>query len=139
MYDNICKLLVEQYPADFAAWLLGEPTPLIELSPTELSLEPIRADSLLLQSENTILHLEFQTRPDSNIPFRMLDYCLRIHRRYPNRRLRQIVIYLKPSQFSEVFRDIFELPRTRHEFDVIRLWEQPPSAFFASPRLLPLA
>ncbi|MEL6853750.1 MAG: Rpn family recombination-promoting nuclease/putative transposase [Cyanobacteria bacterium J06607_13] len=139
MYDNICKLLVEQFPTDFAAWLLGESVPLVELSPTELSLEPIRADSILLQSASTILHLEFQTRPDSSIPFRMLDYCLRIYRRFPHRPLRQIVIYLKPSQSPEVFRDTFELPNTRHRFEVIRLWEQSPSAFFSSPGLLPLA
>ncbi|MEL6161259.1 MAG: hypothetical protein AAFQ40_04370 [Cyanobacteria bacterium J06623_5] len=41
MYDNICKLLVEQFPTDFAAWLLGESVPLIELNPTELSLGPL--------------------------------------------------------------------------------------------------
>lgn len=74
MYDNICKFLIETFPADFASWLLGEPVLLTELSPTELSSEPIRADALLLQSANTILHVEFQTRPDPTMPFRMLDY-----------------------------------------------------------------
>ena len=75
MFDNVCKFLAETFPADFAQWLLGEPIPLGELSPSELSLEPIRADSLiLLQSEGIILHVEFQTRPDPAIPFRLLDY-----------------------------------------------------------------
>ncbi len=31
-----------------ASWLLGEPITLTELSPKELSLEPIRADALIL-------------------------------------------------------------------------------------------
>jgi predicted transposase/invertase (TIGR01784 family) len=75
MYDNICKFLAETFSSDFASWLLGEAIELTELSPSELSLEPIRADSLiLLQSEATVLHLEFQTEPSAKIPFRMLDY-----------------------------------------------------------------
>jgi predicted transposase/invertase (TIGR01784 family) len=94
MFDPVCKFLVESFPTDFATWLLGEPIPLIELSPTELLLEPIRADALiLLQSDEIVLHLEFQTRPKSDIPFRMIDYRLRVHRRFPDKQMRQIVIY----------------------------------------------
>lgn len=139
MYDNICKFLIEQFPLDFATWLLGEPIPLIELSPKELSSEPIRADALLLQAENTILHVEFQTRPDPGIPFRMLDYCTRIYRRFPNRAQKQIVIYLKQTQSADVYKTTFERSRTRHEFDVIRIWEQPYTDLLSSPGLLPLA
>lgn len=52
MFDNVCKFLAESFSADFATWLLGEPITLTELSPSELSLEPIRADALiLLQSD----------------------------------------------------------------------------------------
>ncbi|MDJ0662525.1 MAG: hypothetical protein QNJ42_24030, partial [Crocosphaera sp.] len=74
-YDSICKFIAAQFPEDMARWLLGKPLPLTELKPSELSLEPIRADSLIfLQSEELILHIEFQTQPDKDIPFRMLDY-----------------------------------------------------------------
>ncbi len=70
MYDNICKFLAETFPLDFAQWLLGKPIPLTQLSPSELSLEPIRADALiLLESEEVVLHVEFQTRPEPDIPF----------------------------------------------------------------------
>jgi predicted transposase YdaD len=48
MYDNICKYLAENFRDDLATWLLGSPIKLTELSPTELSNEPIRADSLIL-------------------------------------------------------------------------------------------
>ena len=99
----------------------------------------IRADALLLQAEDTILHVEFQTRPDPEIPFRMLDYCMRIYRRFPKRQLLQVVVYLKPSQSADVYQDVFELPRTRHEFDIIRMWEQPYSELLTKPGLLPLA
>lgn len=62
MFDNVYKFLAESFSADFATWLLGKPITLTELSPSELSLEPIRADALiLLQSDEVVLHLEFQT------------------------------------------------------------------------------
>ncbi len=48
MYDNICKFIAEEFSEDIASWLLGSPVTLTELSPRELSLEPIRADSLIL-------------------------------------------------------------------------------------------
>lgn len=62
MFDNISKFLAEQFSVDFASWLLGEPMTLTELSPSELSLEPIRADALILrQSDEVVLHCEFRS------------------------------------------------------------------------------
>jgi hypothetical protein len=59
MYDNTCKYLAENFPEDISSWLIGERVTLTELKPTELSVEPIRADSMiLLTNENLILHLE---------------------------------------------------------------------------------
>jgi predicted transposase/invertase (TIGR01784 family) len=82
MFDNVCKYLAETFSEDYAAWLLGKPVTLTTLSPKELSLEPIRADSLILeQSDDLVLHLEFQTEPDESMGFRMLDYRVRVHRR----------------------------------------------------------
>jgi predicted transposase YdaD len=63
MYDDICRFLAEQFSSDFASWLLGEAVTLTELQPSELSLDPIRADALiLLQSDHTVLHCEFVRR-----------------------------------------------------------------------------
>jgi predicted transposase/invertase (TIGR01784 family) len=140
MFDPTCKFLAESFPADFATWLLGEPIALTKLSPTELSLEPIRADSLiLLGSDRVVLQIEFQTEPDSTMGFRMADYRLRIHRRFPNKEIRQIVIYLKPTGSELVYQTVFEIPGLRGEFEVIRLWEQPTQPFLALTGLLPLA
>ena len=123
-----------------AFWLLGEPITLTELSPTELSLEPIRADALiLLQSDQTVLHLEFQTHPKADIPFRMIDYRLRVYRRFPHKGMRQVVIYLKQTSSEMVYQNTFSIPGTRHEFEVIRLWEQPTEVFLRTPGLLPFA
>jgi predicted transposase/invertase (TIGR01784 family) len=140
MFDPTCKFLAESFPADFATWLLGEPIAFTKLSPTELSLEPIRADSLiLLRSDRLILQIEFQTEPDLTMPFRMADYRLRLHRRFPDKEIRQIVIYLNPTGSERVYQTVFEIPGMRAEFEVIRLWEQPTQPFLESTGLLPLA
>jgi predicted transposase/invertase (TIGR01784 family) len=140
MYDNTCKFLAETFPSDFASWLLGEFIDLTQLSPSELSLEPIRADALiLLASDEIILHIEFQVEPDPTMPFRMIDYRLRLFRRFPNKRVYQVVIYLTPTSSDWVYQTTFDIPGTHHEFNVIRLWEQPTQPFLASPGLLPLA
>lgn len=140
MYDDTCRFLAEHFSADFASWLLGEPVTMTELKPSELSLDPIRADAMiLLQSEDSILHIEFQTQPKKKIPFRMADYRLRGYRRYEDKPMRQVVIYLKPTSSERVYQTSFTLENTRHEFQVIRLWEQPASLFLQYPGLLPFA
>ncbi|NEO11267.1 MULTISPECIES: Rpn family recombination-promoting nuclease/putative transposase [unclassified Moorena] len=140
MFDNTCKFLAESFSEDFASWLLGEPITMTQLSPSELSLEPIRADALiLLNSDDFVLHVEFQTQPDSTMAFRMADYRLRVFRRFPNKQMRQVVIYLTSSTSELVYQTAFEIPGTRHEFEVIRLWEQPTQPFLESTGLLPLA
>ena len=140
MFDNVCKFLAENYASDFACWVFGEPKGLTVLTPTELSIEPIRADSLImLQSEDVVLHLEFQTVPRATIPFRMADYRLRVHRKYPNKDMRQIVIYLKETSSELVHQNSFTISGMRHEFEVIRLWEQPTTDLLQFPGLLPLA
>ena len=139
-YDNTCKVLVEQFTADIATWLLGEPIDLTTLESTELLVDPIHTDSLiLLQSDALILHIEFQVEPKPEVPFRMLDYRVRGHRRYPHKAMRQIVIYLRPSNSPLVYQEQFELENLFYRFQVIRLWEQPTEQFFTAPGLLPFA
>ena len=103
-------------------------------------MEPIRADSLILeQSEDLILHLEFQTEPDETMGFRMLDYRVRVYRRFPTKTMHQVVIYLKPTKSALVYQDNFQLGETSHRYRVIRLWEESTELFFNSRGLLPLA
>lgn len=139
-YDNVCKFIAEAFPGDLVTWLLGEAIEVTQLRPSELSLEPIRADSLiLLESSNLVLHIEFQTQPDPQIPFRMTDYRLRTYRKFPEKEMHQVVIYLKSTGSPLVQINSFTLSKTRHEFEVIRLWEQPTDVFLAAPGLLPFA
>ena len=125
---------------DIATWLLGEPISLTKLDPKELSLEPIRTDSLILkESDDLVLHAEFQTEPDSEMPFRMADYRLRVYRRHPQKRMYQVVIYLRKTNSPQVYQDTFIIDNMRHEFNIIRLWEQPTEVFLQAPGLLPFA
>jgi len=140
MYDNTCKFLAENFPTDFASWLLGQPITLTKLEQSELAKEPIRADSvILLQSLEVILHIEFQTRTDENIPFRMLDYWVRLHRRYPDKQIYQVVIYLKRTNSELAYQTSFDSEQVTHKFNVIRLWEQATETFQQFIGLLPLA
>ncbi|MGG6265661.1 Rpn family recombination-promoting nuclease/putative transposase [Leptolyngbya sp. AN03gr2] len=140
MFDTLSKFLADEYSQDISSWLVGKPIKLTELKPKELSLEPIRADSVvLLKSRKLILHAEFQTDPDDQIGFRMADYSLRIYRKFPNRRLVQVVVYLRETNSQQVYKTDFQVNRLRNEFDVIRLWEQPTEQFLQRPGLLPYA
>jgi predicted transposase/invertase (TIGR01784 family) len=140
MFDNICKFLAETYSTDIASWLLGEPIPLTQVQPQELAVEPIRADSLiLLEAKDLLLHLEFQTRPDPQIPFRELDYWVRGKRRFPDKKILQFVIYLKETSSDLVFQQEFKDDNTYHRFEVIRLWEQPVTKFLEYEGMLPFA
>jgi predicted transposase/invertase (TIGR01784 family) len=139
LFDTVSKHLIEDYSQDFATWLLGQPCSLTRLEPSELSLEAIRADALIYTGNNLILHLEIQTSPDPNIPFRLLDYRTRIYRKYPDKQVKQVVIYLKPTNSVQVYQTKFEIPGTVHSFEVVRLWEQPTELFLTTPGLLPLA
>ena len=140
MFDNICKFIAEEFSLDIATWLLGEPISFVALSPKELSVDPIRTDSLILrQSPDLILHAEFQTQVDAEIPFRMADYRLRSYRRFRDRPMRQIVVYLTKTRSPLVYQNVFEITGLRHEFEVIRLWEQPTAVFLTAPGLFPFA
>ncbi|WP_009631942.1 Rpn family recombination-promoting nuclease/putative transposase [Synechocystis sp. PCC 7509] len=140
MIDNISKFLIEQYSTDFAAWLLGESISLTTINPTELNVEPIRADSvMLLQSTDVILHTEFQTASDETMPFRMADYYLRLKRKFPEQTIQQVVIYLKRTNSDLVRQTSYQTPVMTHQFRVIRLWEEPVEVFLSSPGLSPYA
>ncbi|BAZ47791.1 hypothetical protein NIES4103_03950 [Nostoc sp. NIES-4103] len=101
-YDSLCKVLVEKYPRNFIRWLLNQEPRQIKILKTELSIEPIRADSVtFLQTENRILHVEFQTTVKSKTPIglRMLDYYVRLTRQYQVP-VTQVVSNLASAQFT---------------------------------------
>ncbi len=62
-YDNLCKKIAEKYPDRFASWLLGRELSGTTVFKTELSLEPVRADSV------TFLRLADRSRRSRNPVF----------------------------------------------------------------------
>ena len=139
--DNVCKYLSNQYPESFINWILGESTVDTDLLKSELSIEPIRADFVaLLRTQNQILHIEFQVEAISNppLPLRMLDYFVRLYRRY-NCPVNQFVIFLKRTSSAAAYTEQFVDSNTIHQYRAIRLWEQDPAPLLANPALLPLA
>jgi predicted transposase YdaD len=140
-FDNVCKLLAEKYPEDFVRWLIGGESTNIEVLKTELSLEPIRADSVIfIRTGNRILHIEFQTRTQSNpgIPFRMLDYYVRLKRLYKCPII-QVVIFLQETDDEIAFTEEYREDFTIHRYRALRMWEQDSSLFLGNSALLPLA
>lgn len=94
---------------------------------------------MLLQSTDVILHTEFQTISDETMPFRMADYYLRLKRKFPERDIQQVVIYLKKTNSNLVRQTQYQTPVMNHQFRVIRLWEEPLEIFLSTPGLLPYA
>jgi predicted transposase/invertase (TIGR01784 family) len=140
MYDNTCKYLAATFPSDFASWLLGKPIPLTKLEPSELTVEPIRADSVIfLESKEIIMHLEFQTKPDPTMSYRMANYWLRLYGKYPTKEIHQTVIYLKRTNSPLVHETSFKSKQMIHNFNVIRIWEEPTETFQQYLGLWPLA
>lgn len=149
MIDDFCKRLVARHPASVGGWVLGliapaapppAPSSAWQLLDRELSSDPLHADSVILLPEDPapILHLEFQTRPDAAMAERMLEYWIRLHRRF-HRPIQQAVIHLKPTASRLARIDHLAVGRTRHHFTSLRLWEQDPEPLLADPALLPLA
>ncbi|NES82239.1 MAG: Rpn family recombination-promoting nuclease/putative transposase [Moorea sp. SIO2B7] len=140
-YDNTCKYLVEKYPAAFVRWLLGSEPKTIRVLKTELNLEPIHADSiLLLRMGRQILHLEFQTEPTSKppLPLRMLDYSVRLKRKY-RCSVVQVVIFLQETTNTMAFTEEYRDETTIHQYRILRLWEQEANLLLNNTALLPLA
>jgi predicted transposase/invertase (TIGR01784 family) len=140
-FDNLCKLLAEKFPDRFASWILGQTVESVTVLKSELSIEPIRADAvILLKLQSEILHLEFQARLDSEppLPLRMLDYWVRLYRLY-RLPIRQVLVLLRPPAEGTEIETAFVLGTTRHEYTVLKMWEQDPAMFLEDPALLPLA
>jgi predicted transposase/invertase (TIGR01784 family) len=140
-FDNLCKLLAEKYPDRFASWVLGQSVQSATVLKSELSIEPIRADSVtFLKFQGQILHLEFQVKLDSEppLPLRFLDYWVRLYRLY-RLPIYQVLVLLRPPADGTEIESTFIYGTTRHEYQVLKMWEQDPALFLNDPALLPLA
>ena len=53
-----------------------------------------KADFVVELEDGSIFHLELQTQPDKNMPLRMLEYRVLLMQKYPDREIRQMVLYV---------------------------------------------
>ncbi len=148
-YDNLCKYLAETYPAAFVRWLARHYPALprdveaaaVEVLKTELPVEPIRADFVtFIRAAGVLVHVEFHLDPTSDPPlaFRMLDYWVRLFRRYRTP-VRQVVVLLKSTPAAQEMPGTFTAGMTQHSFHVLRLWEVDATELLDDEALLPLA
>jgi predicted transposase YdaD len=148
-YDNLCKYLAETYPAAFVRWLARHYPELphdmeaaeVEVLKTELPVEPIRADFVtFIRAAGVLLHIEFHLDPASDPPlaFRMLEYWVRLFRRYRTP-ARQVVLLLKSTPAAREMPSTFTAGMTHHGFHVLRLWEVEATELLDDEALLPLA
>jgi hypothetical protein len=93
-YDSIIKGLFQRNRPSVLLELLTGGIPVRQILNVEMArvLER-RADLVFLLEDETILHLEFQTRNDKEMPYREGIYGLLLGQKY-KRRVRQTVIYL---------------------------------------------
>ncbi len=141
-FDNICKFICKKYPEHYAAWKVKNIVTPVTIMETELSNEPIRADSVIfLQAQDCIMHIEFQVDVLSSeppIPLRMLDYWVRLYRDY-RKPIIQIVVLLKETPAARQLENKFVYGNTSHSFQIVRIWEEEPDSLLKDIAFLPLA
>ncbi len=90
--DITLKDIFEEIPQRLSKILA--PAPIKELLPTNFPSTELRVDFLARLEDESILHIEFQSFNDPNMPFRMLRYYLAIWERYPNSPIKQLLVYV---------------------------------------------
>jgi predicted transposase YdaD len=133
--DSFFEMLVENDPTEMAEWILGNYQELISVD----ALERYGVNALILKTEDIILQIDVRTRLDSNIPSQFFNDYLPLCNIFPNKDIRQVIIYLKPTISPLVHITSYETSDTKHDFDVIRLWEQPTDFFLKNNVLMILA
>jgi len=132
-YDSAIKCISPELSADIAALVLGSKPDLKQIS------ESLPSDERLVDflakmtgDEESILHVEFQTRYDPHMPVRMLAYHARIVQRY-GLPVYPVVVYL--TQTDRPIETAYSSHvRGKHIFtfnyDVIKVWELKSKAVF---------
>ncbi len=90
--DIALKDIFEEVPYRLSKILA--PAPIKELLPTNFPSTELRVDFLARLEDDSILHIEFQSFNDTNMPFRMLRYYLAILERYPSSPIKQLLVYV---------------------------------------------
>ncbi len=90
--DITLKDIFEEVPHRLSKIL--SPAPIKELLPTSLPSTELRVDFLAKLEDESILHMEFQSFNDTNMPWRMLRYYTAIAEKYKTYNIKQLVVYV---------------------------------------------
>jgi len=90
--DIALKDIFEEVPHRLSKIL--SPAPIKELLPTALPSTELRVDFLARLEDESILHMEFQSFNDTNMPWRMLRYYTAIAEKYKTHNIKQLVVYV---------------------------------------------
>jgi len=125
-YDSAIKCISPELSRDIATLVIGE-TPNLEPISESLPADERRADFIakIVGCEESLIHIEFQTRYDPRMPVRMLTYYARILDKhglpvYP------IVVYLTKTE-SPIETTYSSHVGDRHvltfDYEVVKVWE----------------
>jgi hypothetical protein len=93
--------------------------------------EERRADLVLLLADGTILHIEFQSGNDKDMPYREGIYCLLIGQKY-RCRVRQVVLYVGLAKMR--MRDHVDLGETKTAYTLMDIRQLDARQLLASGR-----
>lgn len=145
-YDQALKWMLAQAPDGLLALIWPGLTWRRELSP-ELPAVGRQADLVWEiadpAGERGVLHIELQTKPESDIGERVAEYGLRLWLR-EHVPVRSVVIFLRPARTVPASPFVIHFlghESLRYSYEVIRLWELPQERVLGTPQyaLWPLA
>jgi len=134
-YDSATKCISQELSRDIATLVFGE-KPGLEPISESLPADERRADFIakIAGCEESIIHIEFQTRYDPRMPVRMLTYYARILDRY-GLPVYPIVVYLTKTE-TPIETTYSSHVRNKHviafNYDVIKVWEMRSKMVFAN-------
>ena len=134
-YDSATKCISQELSRDIATLVFGE-TPDLDPISESLPADERRADFIakITGCEESLIHIEFQTRYDPMMPVRMLSYYARILDRY-ELPVYPIVVYLTRTE-TPIETAYNSHVRNKHviafNYDVIKVWEMRSKMVFAN-------
>jgi len=98
-YDRSLRELLGEVPTEFIKILIDKnPKKFLDISfPTT---KEFRVDLLVLLEDDSIFHLEVQTKNDVNMDIRMLQYYSFIKEKYKDQNISQMVLFLGDNKMS---------------------------------------
>ncbi|HZO75119.1 MAG TPA: hypothetical protein VFB60_23125 [Ktedonobacteraceae bacterium] len=128
LWDDTMKRLISAHPQHFVSWLLKD-AQFVQLLPQELKNKTREADvifQVLLNEVEMLLHLELQSRDDTNMTLRLLEYNVLAVSEY-RRPVLSCVLYLRKGQMVAESPLEWKLPNGQRvltfTFLVVKLWE----------------